>query len=96
MPELTAEQREMTGAVVAKVHEVDWNGDITPWIPSIVSVVGQLVAEDPKFMEFAAAIKDQATKWSLAAWSENLVDNLADSGWSRLSNQLKPFVASSD
>lgn len=92
MPDLTPEQRELTGAVVAKVHEVDWNGDISPWIESIVSVVSQLVNEDPKFVEFAKAIKDQATQWSLAAWSENVVANVADSGWSQLSHELKQFI----
>ncbi|WP_454167865.1 hypothetical protein [Microbacterium lacticum] len=96
MVDLTSEQRELTGSVVAKVNEVDWNGDITPWIESIVSVVGGLVAQDPRFVEFAGAIKDQATQWSLAAWSENLVDNIGDSGWSRLSHQLAQFVTSSD
>lgn len=89
---LTPEQRELTGAVVAKVNEIDWNGDITPWIDSILSVVERLIAQDPHFRQFAAAIRDQATQWSLAAWSEKMVANIADSGWSELSDRLGPYT----
>lgn len=96
MVELTLEQRELTGAVVEKVQEVDWNGDITPYIDSIVSVIGGLVAQDSKFVEFAEAIHNQATKWSIAAWSENLVPSIADSGWSQLSDRLAQFIPSTD
>ncbi len=94
MVEITPEQRELTGAVVEKVQEVDWSGDITPYIDSIVSVISGLVAQDPKFAEFAEVIHDQATKWSIAAWSENLVPSIADSGWSHLSDRLKQFIPS--
>lgn len=96
MVDLTPEQRELTGAVVEKVQEVDWNGDITPYIDSIVSVIDGLVSQDPKFGEFAEVIHDQATKWSIAAWSENLVLNIADSGWSQLSDRLKQFIPSAE
>jgi hypothetical protein len=96
MADLTPEQRELTGAVVEKVREVDWNGDITPFIDSIVSVIGGLIAQDPKFTEFAGVIHDQATKWSIAAWSDNLVPNIADSGWSQLSDRLEKFIPSTD
>ncbi|MDL9978648.1 hypothetical protein [Microbacterium candidum] len=92
MVDLTDDQRERTGAIVAKVHEVDWNGDITPWIDSIVAMIGELVQEDPMFAEFAEAIRSQANQWSLAAWSENLVPSIADSGWSQLSDRLTPFI----
>lgn len=92
MSDLTPEERELTGAVVQKVREVDWNGDITPFIDAIVSVIDGLVAQDPKFTEFAEAIHDQAVSWSLAAWSEDLVENIADSGWTQLSDRLKPFI----
>lgn len=94
--ELTREERELTGAVVQKVQEVGWNGDITPFIDAIVSVVDELVTKDPKFTEFAEAIHGQAVNWSLAAWSEDLVEKIADSGWSQLCHRLEPFISSAD
>lgn len=54
MADLTDEQCEGTGSIIAKVHELDWNGDISPWIDSIVAVIGELVQEDPEVAEFAA------------------------------------------
>lgn len=89
--DLTPEQRELTGAVVEKVEEVDWNGDITPYIDGIVSVIGGLVAQDPKFREFTEVIHNQASKWSVAAWAEQIVPTIADSGWSRLCDRLEPY-----
>lgn len=91
--DLTPEQRELTGAVVAKVNEIDWNGDVTPWIDSILSIVERLIAQDPGFRQFATVIRDQAMQWSLAAWSEDVVANLADSGWSQLSDRLSPYAS---
>lgn len=96
MVDMTPEQRELTGAVVEKIQEVDWDGDITPFIDSIVSAIGGLVEQDLKFAEFAEVIHGQATKWSIAAWSENLVPSIADSGWSQLSDRLKQFISSAD
>ncbi|WP_156762104.1 hypothetical protein [Microbacterium karelineae] len=84
MVDLTPSQRERTGAIVAKVEEVDWNGDITPYVDDIVSIISQLIDEDPALVEFADVIRDQAAKWSIAAWSENI----ELSGWGTLSDRL--------
>lgn len=93
---ITQEQRALTGAIVEKVQDVDWDGDITPFIENIVSVIANLVGQDPGFAAFAQDIHDQAVKWALAAWSENLVTTLADSGWSKLSAHLKQFIPTAD
>jgi hypothetical protein len=90
--DITPEQRKITGAVVERVQQTDWDGDITPYIDDIVSSIDGLIAEDAGFAEFAEVIRDQAVKWSLAAWSEELVPGLSDSGWSKLADRLKPYV----
>lgn len=94
--DLTPEQRDLTSAVASKVQETGWDGDIAPFVDRIVSIIEGLVAEDPKFVEFAQVIYDQATKWTIAAWSERLVVNMDDSGWGQLSNRLKPLVPADD
>jgi hypothetical protein len=94
--DLTPEQRDLTGAVASKVQELGWDGDVTPFVDRIVSIIEGLVAEDPKFVEFAQVIYDQASKWAIAAWSEQLVVNMDDSGWGQLSNRLERLIPSSD
>lgn len=91
--DMTPEQRDRTGAIVEKVQEIDWDGDIGPWIDGIVSTIAGLVAQDAMFVEFAQVIQHQANKWALAAWSEKLVPHVGDSGWSRLSERLAPYVS---
>lgn len=94
--DLTAEQRELTGAVASKVQELGWDGDVTPFVDRMVSIIEGLVAEDSKFVEFAQVIRDQASKWAIAAWSEQLVVNIGDSGWSQLSDRLERLIPSDD
>jgi hypothetical protein len=82
--------------VASKVQELGWDGDVTPFVDRIVSIIEGLVAQDPKFVEFAQVIYDQANKWAIAAWSEQLVVNMDDSGWGQLSNRLERLIPSSD
>lgn len=83
---------ELTGAVVARVTAVDWDGDITPYIDEIVHSAESLIALDPERTDFITVIRDQAVKWSIAAWAEEVVSDMGDSGWSKLADRLAPFV----
>ena len=88
MAEPTAEQLELTNLVVQRVTSVDWDGDIDPYVDEILSILQSLLAMDAERVDFVEVIRDQAAKWSLAAWGANLASNLRDSGWSHLADRL--------